>query len=83
MTRRHSIIWRFYQRQKKEEAFALAERAFRLLPESEAVADTYAALLFERGARAQALAVVQEALRSHPTSSALRKRLKQVRLPPY
>jgi tetratricopeptide (TPR) repeat protein len=78
----NNLAW-IYLRQGNKDAFRIAEKAYQLDPDNEAIADTYAYFLYEKGARNPALGIIQEALRKHPTSTSLRKRLAQIRQTPF
>lgn len=74
----NNVAWLYHERDDGR-ALDYARRAYKLAADNPDIADTYGWLLAESGRRAEAEAVLSEAVAAHPESQALRRRLSQVR----
>lgn len=78
----NNLAWIAFRKENPGEALELSRRAFQQEPDNVAYLDTYIWMLYQGGLVTEALAALQDGLRRHPTSQALRKRLKHIRQQP-
>ena len=72
----NNLSWSYYQT-KDDRALALAERAYKLVPENPSVADTLGTMLIERGNAARGVELLEKAAKAAPNIAEIHFHLAQ------